>query len=169
MFSFWLGRRKVVLRLLNLHYGVGNFIEFTSFLSSIIRWKNQPKCWFSFVPRRHVIWLKICLSSSCPRYDICYQVWRHFEPLVRDHRISCLDWYVQYIICSTYDKVSDHPIIWVREMDESESGQMVLEKVKWIYFDAYLWQTMLNHAKNQRKGSNFQIQCFHNETSGALC
>ena len=26
-----------------------------------------------------------------------------------------------------------------REMDESESGQMVLEKVKWTYFDAYLW------------------------------
>ena len=27
-----------------------------------------------------------------------------------------------------YDKVSDQPIIWVREMDESESGQMVLKK-----------------------------------------
>ena len=26
----------------------------------------------------------------------------------------------------------------VREIDESESGQMVLEKVKWTYFDAYL-------------------------------
>ena len=24
------------------------------------------------------------------------------------------------------------------EMDESESGQMVLEKVKWTYYDAYL-------------------------------
>ena len=37
-----------------------------------------------------------------------------------------------------YDKVSDQPFILVREMDESESGQMVLEKVKWPYFDAYL-------------------------------
>ena len=34
-----------------------------------------------------------------------------------------------------YDKVSDQPFIWVREMDESESGQMVLEKVKWEYSD----------------------------------
>ena len=53
-----------------------------------------------------------------------------------------------------YDKVSDQPIIWVREMDESESGQMVLEKVKWTFFDAYLWQTMWNHAKKLIEGSN---------------
>ena len=49
---------------------------------------------------------------------------------------------------TTYDKVSDQPIIWVREMDESESGLRVLEKVKGTYFDAYLWQTMWNHATN---------------------
>ena len=30
---------------------------------------------------------------------------------------------------------------------ESESGQMVLKKVKWTYFDAYLCQTMWNIAK----------------------
>ena len=34
---------------------------------------------------------------------------------------------------------------------ESESGQMVLKKVKWTYFDAYLCQTMWNHAKKSMK------------------
>ena len=38
------------------------------------------------------------------------------------------------------DSFSKEPIIWDREMNESESGQMVLDKVKWTYFDAYLWQ-----------------------------
>ena len=32
-------------------------------------------------------------------------------------------------MCITYDKVSDQPIIWVREIDESEIGQVVLDKV----------------------------------------
>ena len=41
-----------------------------------------------------------------------------------------------------YDSVSVEPIIWVRGMGESESGQMVLEKIKWTYFDGYFWQTM---------------------------
>ena len=36
-------------------------------------------------------------------------------------------------------------------MDESETGQMVLKKVKWTYFDAYLWQTMWNHAKTSQE------------------
>ena len=48
-----------------------------------------------------------------------------------------------------YDKVSDQPILSVREMDENESGQMVMEKVKWTYFDAYLWHTIWNHAKKK--------------------
>ena len=52
-----------------------------------------------------------------------------------------------------YDKVSVLPFIWVREMDKSESGQMLLEKVKWTFFDAYLWQTMWNHAKKSMEGS----------------
>ena len=38
----------------------------------------------------------------------------------------------------TYDNVSDQPIIRVREMGESESGQMMLKKVKWTDFNAYL-------------------------------
>ena len=68
-----------------------------------------------------------------------------------------------------YDSFSVEPIIWVRRGHESESGQMVLKKVKLTYFDAYLWQTMWNHAKkNQWKSQNFQIQCFDNGTSGAL-
>ena len=59
-----------------------------------------------------------------------------------------------------YDKVSDQPIIWVREMDESESGQMVLEKVKWTFSDAYLWQTMWNHAKKSMEGSKLSDSVF---------
>ena len=34
---------------------------------------------------------------------------------------------------------------------ESESGQMVLKKVKWTYFDAYLCQTLWNNAKKSMK------------------
>ena len=37
-----------------------------------------------------------------------------------------------------YDKVSDQPILSVREMDENESGQILLEKVKWTSFEVYL-------------------------------
>ena len=59
-----------------------------------------------------------------------------------------------------YDKVSDQPFIWVREMDESESGQMVLEKVKWTFSDAYLWQTMWNHAKKSMEGSKLSDSVF---------
>ena len=59
-----------------------------------------------------------------------------------------------------YDKVSDQPFIWVREMDESESGQMLLEKVKWTFSDAYLWQTMWNHAKKSMEGSKLSDSVF---------
>ena len=45
-------------------------------------------------------------------------------------------------------------------MDESESGQMVLEKVKWTYFDAYLWQTMWDHAKKSMEGSKLSDSVF---------
>ena len=61
---------------------------------------------------------------------------------------------------STYDKVSVQPFIWVREMDKSESGQMLLEKVKWTFFDAYLWQTMWNHAKKSMEGSKLSDLVF---------
>ena len=40
----------------------------------------------------------------------------------------------------------------VPKLDESESGQMVSEKVKLTYFDVYLSQTMWNHTKNSMKG-----------------
>ena len=33
-----------------------------------------------------------------------------------------------------------------------ESVQMVLKDLKWIYCDAYLWQTMRNHAKKSMEG-----------------
>ena len=52
-----------------------------------------------------------------------------------------------------YDSFSVEPIIWVRRGHESESGQMVLKKVKLTYFDAYLWQTMWNHAKKSMEES----------------
>ena len=42
-------------------------------------------------------------------------------------------------------------IISVLKLDESESGQMEYEKVKWVYSDAYLSQTMWNHTKNSMK------------------
>ena len=64
------------------------------------------------------------------------------------------------IVQPGYDKVSDQPFIWVREMDESESGQMVLEKVKWTFFDVYLWQTMWNHAKKSMEGSKLSDLLF---------
>ena len=38
-------------------------------------------------------------------------------------------------------------------MDESESGQMVLEKVKWTFFDNKQREIM---QKDQWKGPNFQ-------------
>ena len=59
-----------------------------------------------------------------------------------------------------YDKKSDEGSNWVRQGDESESREIVLKQVKWTFFDAHLWQTMWNHAKNRWKGPNFQIQCF---------
>ena len=40
----------------------------------------------------------------------------------------------------------------VPKLDESESGQMVSEKVKLTYFDVYLSHTMWNHTKNSMKG-----------------
>ena len=38
-------------------------------------------------------------------------------------------------------------MIWVYQTHVFESGQMVLKELKGTYFDAYLWQTMWNHAK----------------------
>ncbi len=50
-----------------------------------------------------------------------------------------------------YDKESAEGSNWVSQGGESESGQMVLKKVKWTYFDAYLCQTMWNNAKKSMK------------------
>ena len=59
-----------------------------------------------------------------------------------------------------YDSFSVEPIIWVRRGHESESGQMVLKKVKLTYFDAYLWQTMWNHAKKSMEESKLSDSVF---------
>ena len=40
----------------------------------------------------------------------------------------------------------------VPRLDESESGQMVSEKVKFTYVNVYLSQIMWNHTKNSTKG-----------------
>ena len=40
-----------------------------------------------------------------------------------------------------YDEVSDQEHTSVPKSEEIESGQMVLEKVKWTYFGVYLSQT----------------------------
>ena len=45
-----------------------------------------------------------------------------------------------------YDMKSDEGSDWVRQGDESESGEIVLKQVKLTFFDAYLWQAMWNHA-----------------------
>ena len=58
------------------------------------------------------------------------------------------------------DSFSVEPIIWVRRGHESESGQMVLKKVKLTYFDAYLWQTMWNHAKKSIVGFKLSESVF---------
>ena len=71
--------------------------------------------------------------------------------------LKCVFW---MYFSPVYDNGSDQPIIWVREMDESESGQMVLKKVKWTYFNAYLWQTMWNHAKKSMEGSKLSDSVF---------
>ena len=54
---------------------------------------------------------------------------------------------------TTYDSFSVEPTIWVRWGDESESGQMVLKKVKVTYFDKQCEIIQ----KNQWKSPNFQI------------
>ena len=61
---------------------------------------------------------------------------------------------------SEYDSFSVEPIIWVRRGHESESGQMVLKKVKLTYFDAYLCQTMWNHAKKSMEESKHSDSVF---------
>ena len=57
---------------------------------------------------------------------------------------------------SMYDMKSDEGSNWVRQGDESESAKIVFKQVKWTFFDAYLWQTMWNHAKK----INGRVQTF---------
>ena len=47
--------------------------------------------------------------------------------------------------------MTDKKLQSIIELDESESGQTVMEKVKWAYSDAYLSQTMWNQAKKPMK------------------
>ena len=67
------------------------------------------------------------------------------------------------------DSFSVEPIIWVRRGHESESGQMVLKKVKLTYFHAYLWQTMWNHAKKSMEESKLSDLVFFSMGRQELC
>ena len=49
---------------------------------------------------------------------------------------------------------------WVWQWHESESGQIVLKQVKLTYFDAYLRQTMWNHAKINGRAQTFILSVF---------
>ena len=48
----------------------------------------------------------------------------------------------------------------VREGAKFKSGQMVVKKVKWTYFHAYLWQTMWNHTKKSMEGLKLSDSVF---------
>ena len=52
----------------------------------------------------------------------------------------------------SYDNKSDEGSNWVRQGDESESGQIVLKQVKWSFFDANAVQLELPAYKNQAAG-----------------
>ena len=48
----------------------------------------------------------------------------------------------------------------VREGAKFKSGQIVVKKVKWTYFDAYQWQTMWNYTKKSMEGSKLSDLVF---------
>ena len=106
-------------------------------------------------------------ASTAEHGGIIHAIWLHEVPGVSKTPMFTQPYPIQPLL--SYDKKSDEGSIWVPQGHESESAKIVLKQVKWTYFDAYLWQTMWNHAKNQWKGPNFQIQCFYNGPSGALC
>jgi len=76
------------------------------------------------------------------------------------HENACWIFRQNLVLLGPYDSFSVEPIIWVRRGHESESGQMVLKKVKLTYFDAYLWQTMWNHAKKSMEESKHSDSVF---------
>ena len=51
-------------------------------------------------------------------------------------------------------------MIWVYQTHVFESGQIVLKELKGTYFDAYLWQTMWNHAKKSMEESKHSDSVF---------
>ena len=119
-----------------------------------------------------IFWGKHLQESENGRFlsQFCF----HFLASVGESRLDIAVIFLHFQIwskCQNFKVGQEIGSKWVRQGGESESGQIVLKKVKWTYFDAYLWQTMWNHAKNQWnwKCPNFQIQCFYNGTSGALC
>ena len=148
--------------------------------------QNRQKCWCRIVrnvdaessemlmPNRQKCWQKIVKWRSEPiqiihtwgpklsRVKICQGFWHFGQQFdIFDHAGMEDNQKLKRIVkpCFNFGQSSTFTFS-TREMDESESGQMVLEKVKWTYFDAYLWQTMKCHTKNQRKGSNSHLQWF---------
>ena len=67
-------------------------------------------------------------------------VWERFTSFFRRENgqqkklVLILSW-----LSYSYDKESAKGSNWVSKGGESESGQMVLKKVKWTYLYAYLW------------------------------
>ena len=57
----------------------------------------------------------------------------------------------------------------IEQADESESTKKVLKQVKWTFLMHIYDKQCGIMQKNQWKVPNFQIQCFYNGTSGALC
>ena len=64
---------------------------------------------------------------------------------------SCSLCWILAALCWKYDEPSDQGYTFLPKSDESESCQMVSEKVKFTYFDVYLSQTIWNHTKNSMK------------------
>ena len=110
-------------------------------LEWIARWN---KAWRQYC----AVLITILILGRGPRSQKC-AIFPSSEPSMYMNSAFCKEQF-------GYDSFSVEPIIWVRRGHESESGQMVLKNVKLTYFDAYLSQTMWNHAKK----INGRVQTF---------
>ena len=102
----------------------------------------------------------VCLFIQWTKYLLCTQVifLEHQRPTT--FKLS-IEWQFQL-------PSDDHhkDTLWVRvqelvtNLDESESGQMVLEEVKWTYSDVYLSPMMWNHATKSMKMLEWSTSVF---------
>ena len=90
--------------------------------------------------------VSLCPPRVFPDHRILYifwKVWQRAPPLIKKDRPTYL---------STYPLPIRQGARSTQEMDESESGQMVLEKVKWTYFDAYMYDKQCEIMQKSMKG-----------------